>query len=122
GFMAIGDAATARRLGDAAARPFSNLPAALNLAKAEVLLADGEAVAAQSLGDKVLSTSNVTPDAAAILLVEAAFSGDRTLPSGTADRLEALFPEARLHGREAEMRRAQVLASAMEGSFDRAFS
>lgn len=57
---------------------------------------------------------------AAILLVDAAFSGTRTLPAGTADQIAALLPEATQQGRDDALMRAESLAAAMEGDHERA--
>lgn len=120
--LARGQTEAARRLRDAILRAPVETPAETALVEARYQLGTGKAEAAETAAGAAMEAGGTTVPDAAILRAEAAFRGNRRVPETLPADLAAYMAEARGTPREAALRRALVLALAMSGNAEAAFS
>jgi hypothetical protein len=120
-FLQRGDTATARLLRDATLRPSSEAGTRVDLMDAGYRLATGDADGAAKEAMTALASGGGDGPDAAIMLVHAAFAGDRVVPSDLPATIAAFLIDARRTDREARLARALVLAFAMSDDFEAAF-
>ncbi|MGA0539498.1 hypothetical protein [Neotabrizicola sp. VNH66] len=120
--LSRGKTEAARRLRDAILRAPVDAPAETALTEARYQLGTGEAEEAARTARKAMEAGGTTAAEAAVTLAEAAFRGNRKVPATLPADLAAYLGEARGTAREAPLRRALVLALAMTGDAEGAFT
>lgn len=121
-FIASGDDETARKLRDAIRRmPVEGNPE-VELMDARFHLSEGDEVTATHLAEGVMRDSGPATDEAAVTLVEAAFQGSHQIDPGLPLALDAFLHDAKGSNLVPALHRAKVLAAAMTGDFNVAFT
>ncbi|MCB5409561.1 hypothetical protein [Pseudogemmobacter faecipullorum] len=119
-FLQIGDEAGAYRIRDVLRRQAPGPDAATRLLTGQLLLREGAAAADQA--SAALAESTAAGAGALILLVDAAFAEQKPLSPDLPDQIAAYRQEVKNDPSAPLLLRAELLAAALAGDFDRAFA